>query len=99
MTEPVRRALAQDQAFFCGQIIFQRTATTWLCVPLWLSAFREQLELLTKAGYRIMTVSELIELSPFADTGSEDPDFDQFRELQRTHAVVYSDNTLRPDTL
>ena len=23
---------------------------------------------------------------------------DRFRELQRTHAVVYSDNTLRPDT-
>ena len=98
MTEPVRRALAQDQAFFCGQIIFQKDGYNMALRTPVAFGLREQLELLTKAGYRIMTVSELIELSPFADTGSEDPDFDQFRELQRTHAVVYSDNTLRPDT-
>lgn len=58
---------------------------------------RKQLELLTNAGYRVVTVQELLNYSPFADVGADDPDFEAFRALAETHAVAYSDNTLRPD--
>lgn len=58
---------------------------------------RKQLELLTNAGYRVVTVQELLKHSPFADVGADDPDFEAFRKLAETHAIVYSNNTLQPD--
>ena len=58
---------------------------------------RQHLELLEKAGYRVVTVAELLERSPFADVGAEDKDFEHLRELQKSRAIAYSDNTLRLD--
>ncbi len=96
MTEPVRKALAGDESFFCGQIIFQKDGYNMALRTPVAFGLREHLRMLTEAGYRVVTVSELLAHSPFADIGPEDPDFEQFRELQKARAVAYSDNTLRP---
>ena len=54
----------------------------------------------TKLGtrtYQVVTVERLMEESPFADLGQEDPLFATMRTLAESRAVVYSDNCLRLD--
>ncbi len=97
MVEPVRKALEKDPDFFCGQIIFQkdgynmakRTPVAW--------GLRKQLELLKEYGYQVATVERLMEESPFADLGRDDPLFEKLCRLQTDRAVAYSDNRVRPD--
>ena len=98
MVAPVQKKLAEDPDFFCGQIIFQKDGYNMAKRTPVAAGLRRQLELLTDAGYRIVTVQELLERhSPFSDVGRDDPDFDAFCALQKTRAVVYSNNTLQPD--
>ena len=58
---------------------------------------KKQLELLKKYGYQVVTVQRLMEYSPFADVGREDPGFEKLVRLQKTRGIVYSDNRLRLD--
>ena len=95
MVEPIRSALAADPDFFCGQIIFQKDGYNMARRTPVAFALEEQLKLLKDAGYEIVTVAELMAESPFADLGRDDPLFDKLNELQKTRAIVYSDNRLR----
>ncbi len=97
MVEPVKTALEKDPDCFCGQIIFQKDGYNMAKRTPVAVGLRRQLELLAQHGYRVVTVQELMQESPFADVGREDPDFELFESLQRNHAVVYSDNRLRPE--
>lgn len=97
MVLPMRKKLEENPDFFCGQIIFQKDGYNMALRTPVAVGLRKQLELLTNAGYRVVTVQELLSRSPFADVGADDPDFEAFRALAQTHAVAYSDNTLRPD--
>ena len=97
MVDPLRKALEQDEGFFCGQIIFQKDGYNMALRTPVAFGLRQHLELLEKAGYRVITVAELLERSPFADVGAEDKDFEHLRELQKNRAIAYSDNTLRLD--
>ncbi|MBQ3355493.1 MAG: polysaccharide deacetylase family protein [Oscillospiraceae bacterium] len=97
MVLPLQKKLEEDPDSFCGQIIFQKDGYNMgLRTPVAVG-LRRQLELLTNAGYRVVTVQELLDRSPFADVGADDPDFETFRALAKTHAVAYSNNTLQPD--
>ncbi len=95
MVEPMERALERDPNFFCGQIIFQKDGYNMARRTPVAFALRRQLELLKKYGYTVVTVDELIEESPFADMGSDDPLCAKMCGLARTAPVAYSDNTLR----
>ncbi len=97
MVEPVRKALEQDPDCFCGQIIFQKDGYNMARRTPVAFGLRGQLELLRQYGYQVVTVAELMEESPFADLGREDPLFDKLNALQRDRAIVYSDNRLRLD--
>ena len=97
MVEPVQTALEKDPDCFCGQIIFQKDGYNMAKRTPVAVGLRLQLELLQKYGYRVVTVQELMEESPFADVGRDDPNFEVFETLQKNHAIVYSDNRLRPD--
>ena len=97
MVLPMQKKLEEDPDFFCGQIIFQKDGYNMALRTPVTVGLRKQLELLTNAGYRVVTVQELLERSPFADVGADDPDFEVFRKLVQTRAIAYSDNTLRPD--
>lgn len=97
MVQPMQKKLEEDPDFFCGQIIFQKDGYNMaLRTPVTIG-LRRQLEMLTNAGYRVVTVQDLLNYSPFADVGADDPDFEAFRALVQTHAIAYSDNTLQPD--
>lgn len=97
MAEPVREALLRDPDFFRGQIIFQKDGYNMARRTPVATGLREQLKLLTEHGYTVVTVEELMRESPFADVGRDDPDFELFAALEKERAVVFSDNTLRPD--
>ena len=45
---------------------------------------KKQLELLKKYGYQVVTVQRLMEYSPFADVGREDPGFEKLVSTQTT---------------
>ena len=97
MTEPIRRALEKDPDCLCGQIIFQKDGGNMQRRTPVVHGLRGQLELLREYGYQVVTVAELMEESPFADLGREDPLFDKLNALQRERTVVYADNCLRLD--
>ncbi len=97
MVEPMRRALEQDPDYFCGQIIFQKDGYNMAKRTPVAFALPRQLELLERYGYQVVTVSALMDESPFADLGREDPLFEKLNRLQRERAIVYSDNCLRLD--
>lgn len=99
MTEPIKRKIEEDADFFTGQIIFQKDGYNMAKRTPVAFGLDKQLDILTKAGYKIVTVNELLKYSEFADVGSDDPDYDKFASLIKEHAVAYSDNTLKPDEI
>ena len=97
MVEPMRRALEADPDFFCGQIIFQKDGYNMSKRTPVAFGLRKQLALLQAYGYRVVTVCELMQESPFADVGREDALFEKLCRLETAHAIVYADNCLRLD--
>lgn len=95
MVEPMRKALEADPDVFCGQIIFQKDGYNMAKRTPVAFGLARQLELLREYGYQVVTVEKLMEESPFADLGREDPLFDKLYALEKERAIVYSDNRLR----
>ena len=60
-------------------------------------ALGKQLALLKEYGYRVVSVGELMEESPFTDVGRDDPLFEKLAALAKTRAIVFTDNKLRLD--
>ena len=97
MIDPIRHALEKDPDFFCGQIIFQKDGYNMAKRTPVAFALGEQLKVLQEYGYQVVSVRELMEESPFADVGRDDPLFEKLVELAKEHAIVFSDNHLRLD--
>ena len=97
MVEPMRKALEKDPDFFCGQIIFQKDGYNMAKRTPVAFALGKQLELLKEYGYRVVSVGELMEESPFTDVGRDDPLFEKLAALAKTRAIVFTDNKLRLD--
>lgn len=97
MTEPMQKALQQNPDCFCGQIIFQKDGYNMSKRTPVAYALDQQLALLQQYGYRVVTVSELMAESPFADVGRDDPLLPRLRLLAEEKAVAFSDNRLRLD--
>lgn len=99
MIAPLRTALEADPDSLCGQIIFQKDGYNMGKRTPVAFGLPEQLKLLAKYGYTVVTADELCEESPFRDVGRDDPDFEIFAELIKSRAIAYTDNTLRPDNI
>ena len=97
MVEPMRRALAADPDFFRGQIIFQKDGYNMARRTPVAAALGEQLALLREYGYEVVTVARLLEESPFADVGADDPLLPKLRALSEGSAVAFTDNRVRLD--
>lgn len=97
MVSPIKKILSEDPDFFCGQIIFQKDGYNMAKRTPVAFGLAKQLDLLTSAGYKVVTVNELLGYSQFADVGRDDPDYDIFDSLIAHHAIAYSDNTLCPE--
>src|SRR5690606_10307577 len=63
-------------------------------------ALPRHLDLLRRCGYRVVTVSDLLDRSPFADVEPADPAAAAARRLvEAGFAAVYRDNTVRPERI
>ena len=100
MWKPMEQQLLEDPNAFCGQIIglydgFNAAGRS--PVP---EALDRQLQLLRDHGYRVVTVSRLLEVSPFRDT---DPESEVGRAARRLMnlgwCAAYEDNCLRADAV
>lgn len=95
---PMEQRLRENPDYFCGQIIFQKDGFNMARRTPVADGLGRQLQLLTEYGYRVVTVSELLERAPFRDVP---PDSDAARAakrlLEQGWCVAYRDNTLRPE--
>ncbi|MCL4426668.1 MAG: polysaccharide deacetylase family protein [Firmicutes bacterium] len=90
--------LKRDPDALNGAIISQKNGYNMNKESPVVDALPRQLEILKAHGYEIVTVSELLAASPFADTAPEDPTAADARTLLAAGATVaYRDNTLKPD--
>ena len=93
---PLEQALGQHPDALAGQIIFQKDGCNMARRTPIAHGLPRQLELLQQAGYQVVTVSSLLEKSPFADLGPGDAGFDATRRLlERGLCPAYRDNTVR----
>ncbi len=97
MVAPLRKTLEENPNALAGQIIFQKDGYNMDRRTPVAFGLKEQLAVLGEYGYQVVTVNELMEESPFADLGRDDPAFEKLATLQKKQAIVYSDNRLRLD--
>lgn len=95
---PMERLLLEDPDAFCGQIIALKDGYNAARRTPVADGLERQLRLLSDHGYRVVTVSELLERAPFRDILPDAPAADAARKLLgRGWCVVFQDDTLRPD--
>lgn len=95
---PLERLLAADPDALCGQIIFQKDGYNMARRSPIAHGLERVLEILDRYGYKVVTVSELMEHSQFLDVPPEAPAAIAARKLmEQGWCPVYRDNTLRPD--
>ena len=98
MTTPIAASLAEDKNALSGQIIFGKDGYNMAFRSPVADALPKQLKLLTEAGYRIVTVSELMSLGQFSDVDRSHEIYADAEKLVNLGIpVAYRDNTLRPE--
>ncbi len=99
MLNPLRDALSADPDALCGQIIFQKDGYNMARRSPVADGLPQQLRLLGEYGYRVVTVSELLDICPFADLAPDDAYFNDAKYLLDCgYPVCYRDNTVRAET-
>ena len=95
--KPMEQLLEEDPDALCGQIIFQKDGYNMSRRSPVADGLEKQLEILSRHGYRVVTVDELLAHSAFADTS---PAAAQNARTLLEHGwcVAFKDNTLRLDT-
>lgn len=100
MIDPIEKALRENPDALRGQIIFQKDGYNMARRAPVAKALDRQLALLTERGYRVITVSELLNCCPFADVSPKDPCFGAAKKLlDAGFCVCYRDNTVRPGAI
>lgn len=95
---PVEQMLLEDPDAFRGQVIRQQDGCNAAHRTPVADALEKQLRLLTDHGYKVITVSELLERAPFRDVTAESREGRAARRLLGLGwCVAFQDNTLRPD--
>ncbi len=98
MIRPLREALERDPDCLNGQIIFQKDGCNMSLRAPVAAALPQQLALLKNYGYRVVSVSELLALSPFEDLPADSPAMPYVRRLlDAGHTVGYQNNTFHPE--
>ena len=98
MVDAVKRELEKDPASLNGQIIFQKDGYSMSKQSPIVDALPRQLDLLRSFGYRVATVSELLDMSPFTDVPPSAPYFPGVRSLAKAgYRVAFRDNSFKPE--
>lgn len=97
--KPIEQKLKEDPDYFRGQIIFQKDGYNMARRSPIAHGLKKQLQLLTDKGYKVVTVSQLMALSPFLDLPQSDPRAGLAKKLlEAGWCPAYRDNTLRVDS-
>ena len=100
MVQPMERLLGENPDALCGQIIFQKDGFNMARRTPVADGLPLQLELLASYNYKVLTVPELLGVSPFADVFEDHPICAPAWELiKRGICAAYRDNTIRPDNI
>lgn len=95
---PIQQKLADDPDYFCGQIIFQKDGYNMARRTPVADGLDVQLKALDANGYRVVTVSELMEICPFEDIGEGDRGYEDAKTLLKYGMCpAFRDNTVRID--
>ncbi len=98
MITPLKKALEADPNSLSGQIIFQKDGCNMNRETPIADALEPQLKLLYDLSYEVISVRDLLALSPFEDVGAEDSVHSSARRLINAgYTVAYKNNTLQPD--
>src|SRR5690606_31772304 len=98
MVDPLKNTLRADANALCGQIIFQKDGFNMSLMSPVATALREQLEVLSGYGYKVVTVRELKDKYPFEDFNDFSKNFEIARELDRRGYIIgYRTNEFKPD--
>ena len=98
MITPLKQALEADPDCLNGKIIFQKDGCNMnLRTPV-AEALPKQLKILTDYGYKVITVSELMEKSPFEDVSDKCEEMKYIKSLlKKGHVIGYKNNTFAPE--
>ncbi|MEA4920757.1 MAG: polysaccharide deacetylase family protein [Clostridiaceae bacterium] len=97
--KPIQSALLEDPISLCGQIIFQKDGYNMARRTPIADGLPKALEVLSKYGYKVITVDELMERSPFEDIGRDDKLFKSAAFLlSKDYTIVFKNNRVMPDT-
>ncbi len=100
MVRPLARALEADPNALCGQIIFQKDGYNMARRSPVADGLAQQLALLSENGYRVVTVSELLDICPFRDLSPKSPYFEAAKALLAAgYCVCYRDNSVKPNAV
>lgn len=98
--KPLQRLLEKDPDALCGQIIFQKDGYNMARRTPVADGLEKQLQILSKYGYKVVSVSELRTYSQFTDIGKEDSIYkDAILLLDKGYSIVFRDNTLKPNAV
>ncbi len=93
----LQRALERDGRALCGALISQKDGYNLSGQSPVVTALPREMQLFRNYGYKVVTVSTLLGMSPFADLAPDHPAFAAAKELlERGWWVTYRDNTVRP---
>lgn len=93
----LQRGLEKNGKALSGAIVSLKDGYDFAGRSPVVSALPRVMQLFRNYGYKVVTVSSLLEMSPFADVGSGHPVFQAARErLGSGWWVAYRDNTVRP---
>ena len=100
MFMPMERLLSQDPDALCGQIIFQKDGFNMARRTPVADGLPLQLELLSRYDYKVLTVPDMLAISPFSDVHEDNQYALAARALlDRGFCVAYRDNALRTESV
>ena len=100
MILPMERLLAENPDALCGQIIFQKDGFNMARRTPVADGLPLQLELLARYNYKVLTVPDLLAISPFADVTEDHPSCSYARALiDSGMCAAYRNNHLHPENI
>ncbi|HHW67118.1 MAG TPA: polysaccharide deacetylase family protein [Epulopiscium sp.] len=98
MVDPIKNALKNNPNSLNGQIIFQKDGYNMSLMTPVATALKEQLEILSQHGYKVISVRELKKLYPFEDFHDVSKNFEIARDLDQQGFILgYKTNEFKPD--
>ena len=98
MVKPLERALQQSEDSLNGQIIFHKDGYNMSLMTPVAHALPKHLELLANEGYKVVTVSDLLKISPFEDVDTGAEYLPRLVELDQAGYIIgYKNNTFQPE--